>query len=213
MHEQWSDQRSVLQSYKQESAALLDEIRSARRTQNQIPLKNISIRKGILDHLGASEEEIPFIGELIQVKHTEKTWESAIERLLHNFALILLVPEKYYRQVNRYVNSTDLMGRIVYFRVDLQPDVPFRDDVHPDSLFTKLEIDPNSVYHDWVKTQLQQSYNYICTDRLEDFQRYEKALTREGLIKNNERHEKDDRLHVVRQHNYILAGIIARKLT
>lgn len=204
LHEQWSDQRSVLQSYKQESAALLDEIRSLEGRKNQIPLKNISIRKGILDHLGASEEEIPFIGELIQVKHTEKTWESAIERLLHNFALILLVPEKYYRQVNRYVNSTDLMGRIVYFRVDLQHDVPFRDDVHPDSLFTKLEIDPNSVYHGWVKTQLQQSYNYICTDRLEDFQRYEKALTREGLIKNNERHEKDDRLHVVRQNNYIL---------
>jgi uncharacterized protein YPO0396 len=84
------------------------------------------------------------------------------------------------------------MGRIVYFRVDLQHGVPFREDVHPDSLFTKLESDPNSVYHDWVKTQLQQSYNYICTDRWKTFNAMKKALNQRRLIKNNERHEKDE---------------------
>ena len=204
LHEEWSDKRNSLQSSKKRSKELLDEIRSLEGRKNQIPLKNISIRKGILDHLGASEEEIPFIGELIQVRHTEKIWESAIERLLHNFALILLVPNKYYTQVNRYVNSTDLMGRIIYFKVDPQRVEHVRIEEHPDSLITKLEIDPQSVYHDWIKAQLQKSYNYICTDSLEDFQRYEKALTKEGLMKNSERHEKDDRIQIVRQSNYIL---------
>lgn len=204
LHEQWSDQRSALQSCKQESKTLLEEIRSLEGRKNQIPLKNISIRKGILDHLWASEEEMPFIGELVQVKHREKIWESAIERLLHNFALILVVPEKYYRKTNEYVNSTDLMGRLVYFRVDPRRVDRIETEQHPESLLSKLEIDPNSPYRQWVQVQLQQSYNYICTDTLEDFQRYEKALTKEGLLKHHERHEKDDRLHVVRQNNYIL---------
>ena len=43
-------------------------------------------------------------------------WEYSIERILHNFALRLVVPEKYYKQVNEYVNGHNLRGRIVYQR-------------------------------------------------------------------------------------------------
>ena len=212
LHEIWSDQRSALQNRKQENKDLLEEIRSLEGRKNQIPLKNISIRKGILDHIKASEEELPFIGELIKVQHTEKSWESSIERLLHNFALILLVPSKYYRQVNQYVNSTDLMGRLVYYKVDPQKLSFSAQDEHPDSLITKLEIDPNSAYHDWVKMQLLKNYDYICTKDLQDFQRYEKALTREGLIKTNNRHEKDDRIQAARQSNYVLGWDNSEKI-
>ena len=212
LHESWSDQRSALQKRKQENKDLLEEIRSLEGRKNQIPLKNISIRKGILDAVKASEEELPFIGELIKVQHTEKVWESSIERLLHNFALILLVPSKYYRQVNQYVNSTDLMGRLVYYNVDPQKLSFASQDEHPDSLITKLEIDPNSAYHDWVKMQLLKNYDYICTENLQDFQRYEKALTREGLIKTHNRHEKDDRIQAARQSNYILGWDNSEKI-
>ena len=212
LHEQWSDNRSLLQAHKKENKKLLEEIRSLEGRKNQIPLKNISIRKGILDQLKASEEELPFIGELIKVKHTEKVWEAAIERLLHNFALILLVPTKYYRQVNHYVNSTDLMGRLVYFKVDPQTFNHVGAIAHQESLITKLEVDPDSPYHDWVKMQLRKSYDYICTEKLEDFQRYEKALTKEGLIKTYDRHEKDDRIQAVQQSNYILGWDNSEKI-
>ena len=212
LNESWSDQRSALQKRKQENKDLLEEIRSLEGRKNQIPLKNISIRKGILDCIKASEEELPFIGELIKVHHTEKSWESSIERLLHNFALILLVPDKYYRQVNHYVNSTDLMGRLVYYKVDPQKLNFSAQDEHPDSLIGKLEIDPNSAYHDWVKMQLLKNYDYICTEDLQDFQRYEKALTREGLIKTNNRHEKDDRIQAARQSNYVLGWDNSEKI-
>ncbi len=212
MNEQWSDQRSLLQGQKRESQALMEEIHSLEGRQSQIPLKNISIRKGILDHLGATEEELPFIGELLKVKPTEKAWESAIERLLHNFALILVVPNAYYRKVNQYVNSTDLMGRLVYYRVDPQQ-LEFRNrDEHPDSLINKLELAPHSPYRDWVKQQLQRTYDYICTNRLEDFQHYDKAMTKEGLVKSHDRHEKDDRIQAVQQGNYVLGWDNSEKI-
>ncbi len=212
LHEQWSDRRGALQTAKKESQELLEEIRSLEGRKNQIPLKNISIRKGILKHINASEEDLPFIGELIKVRHTEKSWENAIERLLHSFALILLVPTTYYRKVNQYVNSTDLMGRLVYFQVDPQQlDCAHHDD-HPESLITKLEVDPNSPYHDWVTLQLQKSYDYICTRSLDEFQRYEKALTREGLIKTHNRHEKDDRIQAVQQSHHVLGWDNSEKI-
>jgi uncharacterized protein YPO0396 len=50
------------------------------------------------------------------VKDDERDWEYSIERILHNFALRLVVPEKYYKQVNEYVNGHNLRGRIVYQR-------------------------------------------------------------------------------------------------
>ncbi len=51
----------------------------------------LSIRDEILEAVGATTEEIPFIGELICVKDDERDWEYSIERILHNFALRLVV--------------------------------------------------------------------------------------------------------------------------
>ncbi len=40
--------------------------------------------------------DLPFAGELIQVRPEEQAWEGAAERLLHNFGLSLLVPDRHY---------------------------------------------------------------------------------------------------------------------
>lgn len=203
-NEEWADCRNLQHTLEAQSKALLEELRSLEGRKNQIPLQNIEIRAGILKELGLAEEQMPFVGELIRVKPAEKAWESALERLLHNFGLVLLVQEQYYSQVNRYVNATNLKGRLVYYRADLQrlPDAP--DDDAPNSLRSKLELNADSMFHDWVDAHLRAHYNYICTNTVEEFQRYDKALTKEGLIKQNIRHEKDDRPHILTNSNYIL---------
>ena len=60
---------------------------------------------------------MPFAGELIQVREDEKDWEGAAERLLRNFGLSLLVPDRHYARVADWVDRTHLRGRLVYFRV------------------------------------------------------------------------------------------------
>ena len=91
-------------------------IRYLQQHKNNISGRVGEIRDEILEAVGATTEEIPFIGELICVKDDERDWEYSIERILHNFALRLVVPEKYYKQVNEYVNGHNLRGRIVYQR-------------------------------------------------------------------------------------------------
>lgn len=91
-------------------------IRYLQQHKNNISGRVAEIRDEILEAVGATTEEIPFIGELICVKDDERDWEYSIERILHNFALRLVVPEKYYKQVNEYVNGHNLQGRIVYQR-------------------------------------------------------------------------------------------------
>ena len=175
---------------------------------NNISGRVAEIRDEIIQHIGATADEIPFIGELIRLKDDEREWESAIERILHNFALRLIVPEKYYRKVNEYVNNHNLRGRIVYQRYNY--DAALREFVNrhaqDNSLLNKIEFKPNVQYIDWIEDRLYSEFNYTCVDTLEDFNHInEKAVTKEGLIKaKGGKHEKDDRPEISRREHYVL---------
>ena len=86
------------------------------KNKNNISEREATIRDEILVAVGATKEEIPFIGELIKVKGEEGVWEYAIEKVLHHTALHLVVPLKFYSKVNAYVNSHNLKGRIRYYK-------------------------------------------------------------------------------------------------
>lgn len=175
---------------------------------NNISGRVAEIRDEIIQHIGATADEIPFIGELIRLKDDEREWEYAIERILHNFALRLIVPEKYYRKVNEYVNNHNLRGRIVYQRYNY--DAALREFVNrlaqDNSLLNKIEFKPNAQYIDWIEDRLYSEFNYTCVDTLEDFNHInEKAVTKEGLIKaKGGKHEKDDRPEISRREHYVL---------
>lgn len=179
-----------------------------RNHENNISGRVAEIRDEIIEHVGATTNEIPFVGELIQLKDNEREWESAIERILHNFALRLIVPEKYYRQVNDYVNNHNLRGRIVYYRYNgVETLREFENRVVQEcSLLKKIEFKPKANYIDWLEDKLYLEFNYMCVNTLEDFNHItEKAVTKEGLIKSKGgKHEKDDRPGVNRREHYVL---------
>jgi len=128
-------------------------IRYLQQHKNNISGRVAEIRDEILEAVGATTEEIPFIGELICVKDDERDWEYSIERILHNFALRLVVPEKYYKQVNEYVNGHNLRGRIVYQRYQGAETIREFEDrtLKADSLLRKLEYKPMCLYLDWLE--------------------------------------------------------------
>ena len=137
-------------------------IRYLQQHKNNISGRVAEIRDEILEAVGATTEEIPFIGELICVKDDERDWEYSIERILHNFALRLVVPEKYYKQVNEYVNGHNLRGRIVYQRYQGAETIREFEDrtLKADSLLRKLEYKPMCLYLDWLEDRLFAEFNY-----------------------------------------------------
>lgn len=183
-------------------------IDSLQKNKNNIPVQVSEIRDRLLAETGATKEEIPFIGELIRIRPEEQEWEASVEKILHHFALHLIVPEKYYRAVNRYINETDLKGRITYFRYRTYSSLSGMDGsmMPAHLLLQKVELKPDSAYTEWLWDTINEKYNYACVDDLEEFDRYgEKAVTREGLVKfTHERHEKDDRPHITRKENFVL---------
>lgn len=187
---------------------LVDTIQTLQRNKNNIAGREAEIRDEIIANIGANKEEIPFIGELIKVRDEELIWESSIEKVLHNFALRLIVPTKYYSKVNEYVNTNNLKGRIRYDKYEGQDYLKNlrNKDVSEKSLVNKISIKPKTPYHDWIEDYLQSQFDFTCVDSLAEFERHsEMAITRNGLIKfKRGKHEKDDRSHISRKENYVL---------
>mgnify|MGYP002620122412 CR=1 FL=1 len=184
----------------------LKTLQILQKNKNNISGREAEIRDEILQAVGATTSEIPFIGELIRVKDDEKDWENSIEKILHNFGLRLIVPEKYYRAVSEYVNTHNLRGRIVYHRYEETSSLRGFQNPPANCLLNKLEFNTKSPYSNWVEDAIADHYNYACVSGLDDFYRYkEKAVTIEGLIKSvHNKHEKDDRLHTNNRENYVL---------
>ena len=118
------------------------------------------------------------------------------------------MPEKYYRQVNEYVNNHNLRGRIVYQRYNYSAALrEFANrQAQDNSLLNKIDFKPNAKYIDWIEDRLYSEFNYTCVDTLEDFNHInENAVTKKGLIKaRGGKHEKDDRREINRREHYVL---------
>ncbi len=189
------------------------ELTSLRQRKTQIPEDNLKIRQLLLEHTGLTEADLPFVGELLQVKPTEKDWEGAIERLLHGFGLSVLVPEAHYRRISELVDNTNLRGRIVYFRVPPQVKPNLSAQIPEDSLFEKIEIKHDSPFYDWLENELIQHFDFICCQTLDQFGRTPKAITKNGQIKSGKaRHEKDDRRSILDRKHYILGWSNTEKM-
>lgn len=187
---------------------LVATIQTLQKNKNNIPINEARIREELIEHIGASREEIPFIGELIKVKDDEMKWESSIEKVLHNFALRLIVPLKYYSAANQYVNSNNLKGRIRYDKYEDQDYLKnFKTKIlNEKSLINKIEIKAKTNYFDWIEIYMESQFDFVCADNLSEFEQFqEMAITQKGLIKfQRGKHEKDDRPHIARKENFVL---------
>lgn len=173
----------------------VQEINSMRERPSNIPSKNLDLRAELAADLNVSEEELPFVGELLQVKPDESRWQGAIERVLHNFALSILVDEKLYPAFTELLETKRLRGRIVYYRVRNQSR-DFDGFFRPRSIPSKLDFKEGR-WDAWLTAECAQRFSYLCAENLDEFRRADQAVTRAGQVKHNaERHEKDDRIDV-----------------
>jgi uncharacterized protein YPO0396 len=189
---------------KQTHAQQSTEIDSLKRRVSNIDDRQIQIRAALCDALGLAASEMPFAGELIQVRDEARDWEGAAERLLRGFGLALLVPDAHYQAVAEWVDSAQLRGRLVYFHVRARKAAALPE-LHRDSLVRKLAIKKESSHYDWLERELAHRFDVACCATQEQFRRETRAITRAGQIKDpNGRHEKDDRHRLDDRSRYVL---------
>ncbi|MCP4749717.1 MAG: hypothetical protein GY866_02380, partial [Proteobacteria bacterium] len=203
---EWSNFMAEMDTSRKEFDDALVELESLRKRKNNIPMRHLAIRRRIADHLDIRENEIPFVGELVRVKETELAWEGAVEILLRDLGLSLLVPEKYCNRVNQFVEEADLKDRLTYHKVPETISFDVFDSIARGSLISKLEINSDaafSLFYDWIARHVKKRYDYICVEDLKDFERLDRALMPNGMVKDLKKFEKDDRPLVREKSNYI----------
>lgn len=192
---------------------LKSEITGLKARVSNIDEKQIAMRHSLCQALGLAEEEMPFAGELLQVREDERDWEGAVERLLHGFGLSLLVPDLHYARVAQWVDQTNLRGRLVYFRVRKVACGSELPSLHADSLVRKLQVRPDSPFYEWIEREVTSRFNFVCCQSQEQFRREIQAITRAGQIKApGERHEKDDRHRLDDRRRFVLGWSNAEKI-
>ncbi len=199
-----TEDKVAMRDLQEELATVSAEIDSLKARRSNIPSQQITIREALCQALSLPREDMPFAGELLQVHPEEASWEGAVERLLHNFGLSLLVPDSHYPQVVEWVDRTRLGGRLVYFRIRSRAsnETP---DLHPDSVVRKLQIRPDSPFYDWIERELAHRFDVACCATSEQFRRETRAITLAGQIKMpGERHDKDDRTRIDDRSRFIL---------
>lgn len=196
----------ALQRLRSQHEHLENELRSLRNRPDLIPEDHRLRRSFIAQGAGVEVSDLPFAGELMDVKpEFHAQWRGALERLLRGFGLSLLVPEHLYSRVNRFINDNNLRGRVVYHRVPREAP-PFQPSHDEGRVVEQMRFKDNHPLSRWVEGELRSRFNYRCCKTIEEFENASGfALTKQGLIRGaGTRHIKDDTTAINDPRNHIL---------
>ncbi|RBY78998.1 hypothetical protein DQ238_11360 [Geodermatophilus sp. TF02-6] len=187
------------------------ELRALRSGGSNIPVAAAGLRARLADGVGLSDADLPFAGELVQVRPEHADWEGAAERVLRGFGLSLLVPERHYSAVSDWVDRQHLRGRLVYYRVPaIVPPPRLPRSENPLSDVLEVQDGPFAA---WLRAEVQARADLARVETTAAFRRAERAVTRAGQVKGGGgRHEKDDRFRIDDRRNYVLGWSTEAKI-
>ncbi|PID66102.1 MAG: hypothetical protein CR975_04655 [Gammaproteobacteria bacterium] len=168
------------QQAQQDMDTLTAEIKYIKsRPDSNIPFKFHTFRQQLAEHLGLSNNDLPFVAELVAVKNSESAWRGAIERAIGSHRLRILVPSENLRHALRFVNNRNhhLHVRLLEARL---PDSP--PSFFSDGFTRKLQFKPHPL-RDAVKVLLA-NHDRHCVDNADALAKTPHAMTMQGLLSN-----------------------------
>jgi uncharacterized protein YPO0396 len=189
-----------------ESREVNEELLSLQSRGNNLPRQSLDVRSRMCDELQISEDELPFAGELLQVRHEDRAWEGVAERVLRSLGLSLLVPQEHYAAASQWINDRHLGTRLVYYRVpaNLGPASGAAADSPANPLHGIVQV-KGGAFAPWLERQLVARARHELTETMEEFRRAEWAVTKQGQVKSGGgRHDKDDSRRIDDRRSYVL---------
>lgn len=189
----------------EELTAFRNEVDALGKRDSNIPETQTLIRNRVAEAIGLKSDQLPFLGELIEVKKSEHEWEGALERLLHGNALYVLVDSQHYSKVTSFVKQNHLRGKLAFMKVDLHSVLKVRAERDDHFFaFSKIVIKDGAL-SPWIERHLRKVADHRCCESVDELMTCERGITKEGLIRNdNERHIKDDRYSVNDRTKFVL---------
>lgn len=158
-------------------ARINEQLRMLGAKQSKLPRDHLHAREVLAQRLGVAEGELPFVGELIDVKPEEAKWRPTIECMIRGFALSLVIPQERYAAVSDYLEHNDPGLNLVYYPARRGGGITLSADAA--RISGKLLIKPNAWAGTWLAAELYHRFNHVCTDDMALFRKEDKAITRQ----------------------------------
>ena len=186
------------------------ELKRVEHVGSALPEFAITMREHIAAAVGVDARELPYIAELMDLRPEQSRWRVAVEKVLRGVGLRLLVPDSHYGAVLRFVNQTNMGGRLQLHHV--RPSASGRE-AEPNTLAGKLfVVDPTHPCAAEAADVIAAAGDHICVDTPDVFSRFRRAVTDTGLYKDSERLAiKDDR-RPLKHSEYIYQGDVGSKI-
>src|SRR4051812_16964038 len=193
--------------------AAAKELKRVEHVGSALPEFAIAMRDHICTAVGADATELPYIAELLDLKPDQTRWRLAVEKVLRGAGLRLLVPDQHWEKVLRFVNETDMRGRLQLHQVRAK--FLGADPVDPElnTLAGKLfAVDPKHPCAAEAVDVITAAGDHVCVDSPDVFARFRRAVTDTGLYKDSDRLAVKDDRRPVKQSEYLYQGDVTAKI-
>ncbi|TXH60556.1 MAG: hypothetical protein E6Q89_00700 [Bacteroidia bacterium] len=169
----------------------------ASRPNSMIAPRYQQLRDRLAEQLNLADDELMFIGELIDVKEQQKEWQGAIERALGGLRNTLLVSQQHFKSVTYWLNQHHVD---LHIRVQVVLDDALAKARHPvqfwtDGFMQKLDWRPHT-YREWLKHHLS-SFDLHCVENAQTLNETAFSMTIQGLVQLEKgRFEKKDQQRI-----------------
>jgi uncharacterized protein YPO0396 len=140
------------------------------------------LRDRLCEELDLSDDELMFMGELIDVKEQQKDWQGAIERALGGLRNTLLGSQQHFKSVTRWLNQHHLglhiRVQVVLEEALIKAKQPIQ--FWTDGFLLKLDWRPHT-YREWLKHHLS-SFDLHCVADTQTLDNTAFSMTIQGLV-------------------------------
>ena len=160
-----------------ELAELEAERSAAADRRGNIPDQLHRARAALAEAAGLTAEDLPFVGELLEVRTEFEPWRGAFNLALGGFATKMLIDTARIQAFRKAIDSVPTATRIRFEGVP----TGMRDNIGLDSRTLPGRLDVRSgPFAGWLKHELAQRFGYVCVDTPGQLGQHKMALTRSG---------------------------------
>jgi uncharacterized protein YPO0396 len=174
---QYAKAKSEEDEAQRELAELRAEHKAVKTRQGNIPTDLHTARAALAEAAGLTREDLPFVGELIEVRTEFEPWREAFNLALGGFATRMLIDIGRLNAFREAINAVPTARRIQFEGVR----TGLRDEVGLDAktLPGRLDYQP-SPFTAWLKSELARRFDFVCVETPKLLAQYPKALTITG---------------------------------
>ena len=160
-----------------EVARLDAEHKAVKNRRGNIPTELHEARAALAEAAGLSPDDVPFVGELIEVRTEFEPWREAFNLALGGFATRMLIDIGRLNSFREAINAVPTARRIHFegVRTGLRDEVGLDDRTLPG----RIDYRP-SPFTPWLKSELARRFDFVCVETPRLLGQHPKALTITG---------------------------------